>query len=192
HNPQRPNSSLNRYDPLSKWRYSIHPFTIPTKEPRNRFPRGMASHLSVRGALWWEFSCPDSRGWTYRLLVDQWSGNSLVKRAIIENFILPIIDNIVARGTSLMAAIYDPKSKHDDTDLVIYQAKVRDCENTIENILTAQNSPARISRIGKVSKGGLIIEAPTDADLQALEAEIYCLPNLEDRFCVSRPNRRQP
>ncbi|GBN99422.1 hypothetical protein AVEN_21713-1 [Araneus ventricosus] len=62
----------------------------------------------------------------------------------------------------------------------------------IENVLTARNSPLRISRIGKVSQGGLIIQAPTDADLKALEAEINCLPYLEDRFTVSRPKRRRP
>ncbi|GBN56914.1 hypothetical protein AVEN_170019-1 [Araneus ventricosus] len=203
-----------------------------------------------------------------------------VRDGIIENFIVPIVDKFAARETSFMATIFDLKAKNVDTDLVFYQAKVRECENTIEglraklqlvstdlsdakdelkktssalvetakevrtlidqprpsytevlrsspvalsnapviskrdnhvvllrpvkpstseenikvieNVLTARNSATRISRIGKVSQGGLIIEAPTEADLQALEAEIGCLPKLEERFTVSRPKRRRP
>ncbi|GBM91599.1 hypothetical protein AVEN_164204-1, partial [Araneus ventricosus] len=202
-----------------------------------------------------------------------------VRDGIIENFIVPIVDKFAARETSVMATIFDLKAKNVVTDLVFYQAKVRECENTIEglkaklqlvstdlsdakdelkkassalvetakevrtlidqprpsytevlksspvalsnapvrskrdnhvvllrpvkpstseenikvieNVLTARNSATRISRIGKVSQGGLIIEAPTEADLQALEAEIGCLPKLEEHFTVSRPKRRR-
>ncbi|GBN70868.1 hypothetical protein AVEN_3332-1 [Araneus ventricosus] len=194
-----------------------------------------------------------------------------VRDGIIENFVFPIINKIAERETSLMAMIYDLKSKHIDADLVIYQAKVRECENIIEglkaklqivnadlteakndlketssalvetaeevrsisdktevlqsrpasiaftpmvskrdahvvllrpkktstseenrkiieNALISRNSPARISKIAQVSQGGLIIEAPADADLQALEAVI----NLDEQFDVSRPKRRRP
>ncbi|GBN41587.1 hypothetical protein AVEN_113665-1 [Araneus ventricosus] len=57
-----------------------------------------------------------------------------VRDGIIENSLLPIIDKFAARETSLMATIFDLKAKHVDTDLVFYQAKVRDCENTIEGL----------------------------------------------------------
>ncbi|GBN16657.1 hypothetical protein AVEN_224670-1 [Araneus ventricosus] len=85
-------------------------------------------------------------------------------------------------------------SKRDSHAVLLRPKKPSSSEENIkaiENVLTARNSPIRISRIGKVSQGGLIIEAPTDADLKALEAEINCLPDLEDRFTVSRHKRRR-
>ncbi|GBM94362.1 hypothetical protein AVEN_6663-1 [Araneus ventricosus] len=57
-----------------------------------------------------------------------------VRDGIIENFVFPIINKIAERETSLMAMIYDLKSKHIDADLVIYQAKVRECENIVEGL----------------------------------------------------------
>ncbi|GBM40910.1 hypothetical protein AVEN_234044-1 [Araneus ventricosus] len=63
----------------------------------------------------------------------------------------------------------------------------------VENALVVRNSAARINRISKVSRGGgLIIEAPTLADLEALQAEISCVPSLEEHFEVSKPKRRRP
>ncbi|GBN16663.1 hypothetical protein AVEN_224673-1 [Araneus ventricosus] len=203
-----------------------------------------------------------------------------VRDGIIDNFILPMVDKFAAMETSLMATIFDLKTKNVDTDRVFYQEKVRECENTIEclkaklqlfstdlsdakyelkktssalvesakevrilidqprpsytevlksspvalsnapviskrdnhvvllrqmklstseenikvieNVLSARISAKRISRIGKVSQVGLIIEAPSEADLQALEADIGCLPNLEERLTVSRPTRCRP
>ncbi|GBM70296.1 hypothetical protein AVEN_262514-1 [Araneus ventricosus] len=78
-------------------------------------------------------------------------------------------------------------SKRDNHVVLLRPVKPSTSEENIkiiENVLTARNSAIRISRIGKVSQGGLIIEAPTEADLQALEAEIGCLPKLEERFTV--------
>ncbi|GBM61301.1 hypothetical protein AVEN_9575-1 [Araneus ventricosus] len=49
-----------------------------------------------------------------------------------------------------------------------------------------------INLISKVSKGGLIIEGPSLADLEALEAEIFCVPSLGEHFEVSKPKRRRP
>ncbi|GBN42119.1 hypothetical protein AVEN_30278-1, partial [Araneus ventricosus] len=86
-------------------------------------------------------------------------------------------------------------SKRDNHVVLLRPVKPSTSEENIkviENVLTARNSATTISRIGKVSQGGLIIEAPTEADLQALEAEIGCLPKLEESFTVSRPKRRRP
>ncbi|GBM72087.1 hypothetical protein AVEN_266503-1 [Araneus ventricosus] len=51
----------------------------------------------------------------------------------------------------------------------------------VETALTVRNSPARISCISKVSRGGLIIEVPSPEDLQALEVEIACFHALRSR-----------
>ncbi|GBM78300.1 hypothetical protein AVEN_139719-1 [Araneus ventricosus] len=67
-----------------------------------------------------------------------------------------------------------------------------DNRQIVENALVCRNSAARVNRISKVSNGGLIIEAPTSADLEALKAEIECIPTLENQFEVSRPKRRRP
>ncbi|GBN01592.1 hypothetical protein AVEN_244670-1 [Araneus ventricosus] len=45
----------------------------------------------------------------------------------------------------------------------------------VENTLTSRNSAAKINRISKVSKAGLIIEATSLADLEAFQAEIMAL-----------------
>ncbi|GBN24603.1 hypothetical protein AVEN_249576-1 [Araneus ventricosus] len=58
----------------------------------------------------------------------------------------------------------------------------------IETAVVKRNSASRISKITKVNQGGLIIEAPTDPDLQALEAEIHCI----SKRMNSRPKRRKP
>ncbi|GBN49271.1 hypothetical protein AVEN_207701-1 [Araneus ventricosus] len=67
-----------------------------------------------------------------------------------------------------------------------------DNRKLVENALITRNSPARINRISKVSKGGLIIEAPTKEDLEALEAEIKCVSTLGEQFEISKPRRRRP
>ncbi|GBM30822.1 hypothetical protein AVEN_52614-1 [Araneus ventricosus] len=61
-----------------------------------------------------------------------------------------------------------------------------------ENALVCRNSADRVHRISKVSNGGLIIEAPSSADLQALRAEIVCILALENHFDISKPKRRRP
>ncbi|GBM26279.1 hypothetical protein AVEN_66518-1 [Araneus ventricosus] len=63
--------------------------------------------------------------------------------------------------------------------------------NKIEDALIKRNTAARISKISRVSKGGLVIEAPTDADLQALEAELSCIDNIAESFVLSRPRKRR-
>ncbi|GBL99476.1 hypothetical protein AVEN_68767-1 [Araneus ventricosus] len=62
-----------------------------------------------------------------------------------------------------------------------------DNRKLVENVLITRNSPARINRISKVSKGGLIIEAPTKEDLEALEAELKCVSTLGEQFEISKP-----
>ncbi|GBM05559.1 hypothetical protein AVEN_160698-1 [Araneus ventricosus] len=62
----------------------------------------------------------------------------------------------------------------------------------VETALVCRNSAARVNRISKVSNGGIIIEAPTAADLDALKTEFGCIPNIEDRFSVTEPKRRRP
>ncbi|GBM97314.1 hypothetical protein AVEN_27077-1 [Araneus ventricosus] len=65
-----------------------------------------------------------------------------------------------------------------------------DNRKLVENALITRNSPVRINRISKVSKGGLIIEAPTKEDLEAPEAE--CVSTLGEQFEISKPMRRRP
>ncbi|GBN44181.1 hypothetical protein AVEN_46785-1, partial [Araneus ventricosus] len=62
----------------------------------------------------------------------------------------------------------------------------------VETALVCRNSAARVNRISKVSNGGIIIEAPTAADLDALKTEFGCIPNIENRFSVTEPKRRRP
>ncbi|GBN11600.1 hypothetical protein AVEN_23579-1 [Araneus ventricosus] len=198
-----------------------------------------------------------------------------VRDSIVDKVITPFIKLFKDRETAHLTTIFDLKSRHIDITERQYQAKIRDCESTIESLkgklsiinielveykhdfkessksliettkqvksfitraaatfsevtsrpvmarasvlaqrdnhvlllrpkkestsednrkrietaLTTRNSPARISRISKVSRGGLIIEAPTPDDLQALEAEIKCVPTLEAHFYISKPKR---
>ncbi|GBL83256.1 hypothetical protein AVEN_165439-1 [Araneus ventricosus] len=62
----------------------------------------------------------------------------------------------------------------------------------VETALVCRNSAARVNRISKVSNGGIIIEAPTAADFDALKTEFGCIPNIENRFSVTEPKRRRP
>ncbi|GBN68060.1 hypothetical protein AVEN_100099-1 [Araneus ventricosus] len=83
---------------------------------------------------------------------------------------------------------------------------IRSCEATIESLkgklslLSSDLSDykqefkesSRINRISKVSRGGLIIEAPNTDELQALERELACVSTIEEHFDVSRPKKRFP
>ncbi|GBN56036.1 hypothetical protein AVEN_79295-1 [Araneus ventricosus] len=75
---------------------------------------------------------------------------------------------------------------------VLKESTSEDNRKLVENALTTRNSAARINRISKVSKGELIIETPSLRDLEALEADISCVPSLGDHFEVSKPKRRRP
>ncbi|GBM61313.1 hypothetical protein AVEN_9585-1 [Araneus ventricosus] len=57
-----------------------------------------------------------------------------VRDGIIESCVFPIVNKIAERETTLMAMIYGLKSRHIDVNLKIYQAKVRECECTIESL----------------------------------------------------------
>ncbi|GBM96121.1 hypothetical protein AVEN_153249-1 [Araneus ventricosus] len=81
------------------------------------------------------------------------------------------------------AVLLRPKGKGTTSD---------DNRKIVENALVCRNSAARVNRISKVSNGGLIIEAPSSADLQVLRAEIECIPALENHFDISKPKRRRP
>ncbi|GBO28272.1 hypothetical protein AVEN_152749-1, partial [Araneus ventricosus] len=62
----------------------------------------------------------------------------------------------------------------------------------VETALVSRNSPIRINRISKVSRGGLIIEAPNKDELQALERELACVTTIDEHFEITRPKKRNP
>ncbi|GBO02907.1 hypothetical protein AVEN_18110-1 [Araneus ventricosus] len=57
------------------------------------------------------------------------------------------------------------------------ESSSEDNRKRVETALIIRNSPIRINRISKVSRGGLIIEAPNTDELQALERELACVYN---------------
>ncbi|GBL80307.1 hypothetical protein AVEN_92229-1 [Araneus ventricosus] len=67
-----------------------------------------------------------------------------------------------------------------------------DNRKRVETALITRNSPIRINRISKVSRGGLIIEAPNKDELQALERELACVNTIEEHFDITRPRKRSP
>ncbi|GBM81112.1 hypothetical protein AVEN_109151-1 [Araneus ventricosus] len=90
----------------------------------------------------------------------------------------------------------DPMNAQLNNHVVLLRPKKdsssEDNRKLVENALITRNSPARINRISKVSKGGLIIEAPTKEDIEALEAELKCVFTLGEQFEISKPRRRRP
>ncbi|GBN01784.1 hypothetical protein AVEN_57919-1 [Araneus ventricosus] len=87
-------------------------------------------------------------------------------------------------------------SKLRDNHVVLLRPKKKSSseENRqlVETALTCRNLAARINQISKISRGGLIIEAPSLTDLEALEAEISYVPSLGEHFDVSKPKTRRP
>ncbi|KAF8773742.1 hypothetical protein HNY73_016375 [Argiope bruennichi] len=71
----------------------------------------------------------------------------------------------------------------ESNDVLLRQKKESTSEENkrkLVNVLIKINSAARITRIAKVSLGSFVIEDPSDADLQALEAELSCLENIKE------------
>ncbi|GBM70696.1 hypothetical protein AVEN_203822-1 [Araneus ventricosus] len=105
----------------------------------------------------------------------------------------PSFSDVLSRP---VAPVRAPVTSQRDNNVVLLRPKKESSseENRkrSETALTSRNSPARIRRISKVSRGGLITETPTPEDLESLKAEIKCVPSLENHFEVTRPKRRRP
>ncbi|GBO04153.1 hypothetical protein AVEN_136112-1 [Araneus ventricosus] len=128
------------------------------------------------------------------------------RESIVEKVVAPLVKIFKDREKVQLSTIYDLKSSQLDITERQYQSKIRSCEATIESlkgklsILSSELSDykqefkesSRINRISKVSRGGLIIEAPNTDELQALERELACVSTIEEHFDVSRPKKRSP
>ncbi|GBN29618.1 hypothetical protein AVEN_71903-1 [Araneus ventricosus] len=111
---------------------------------------------------------------------------SLVSRAT------PSFASIVTRPSVTKPPVITQRGNH---VLLLRPKKESSSEENrkrVETALVSRNSPIRINRISKVSRGGLIIEAPNKDELQALERELACVTTIDEHFEVTRPKKRNP
>lgn len=98
------------------------------------------------------------------------------------------------RPTSLAANI--PIQSQPESHVLLLKPKTDapagDARRVLETALVSRNSATRVSRITSVGGGGLLIEAPSEEDLQALEREVACVTEIGDNYSCSKPQKRRP
>ncbi|GBO39966.1 hypothetical protein AVEN_184947-1 [Araneus ventricosus] len=111
---------------------------------------------------------------------------SLVSRAT------PSFSSIVTRPSVTKLPVTTQRGNHVLLLRPKKESTSEDNRKRVETALVSRNSPIRINRISKVSRGGLIIEAPNKDELQALERELACVTTIDDHFDITRPKKRSP
>ncbi|GBN97542.1 hypothetical protein AVEN_109803-1 [Araneus ventricosus] len=111
---------------------------------------------------------------------------SLVSRAT------PSFASIVTRPSVTKPPVTTQRGNHVLLLRPKKESTSEDNRKRVETALVSRNSPIRINRISKVSRGGLIIEAPNKDELQALERELACVTTIDDHFEITRPKKRSP
>ncbi|GBN01585.1 hypothetical protein AVEN_244664-1 [Araneus ventricosus] len=106
-----------------------------------------------------------------------------VRDLLNEKVIIPLVKFIQDRETTHLSNIYDLKARHVDVNVRQYQAKIRECESTIEYLRAGQMS----SSLAVVDQFKLVMSSTPknkkDAEFRLIELQLWGLGG-SDHFVV--------